>query len=769
MYTHPQPPLSFICVALAQILWWVVPCSGWADVDFQRDVQPILTEHCFQCHGPDNEQRQADLRLDRRDNAIEVLSPQHPDESELLRRIVSSDADEQMPPPDHGRLSDTDIATLRQWIESGASYVVHWSFVAPQRPHVPQPENENSVSPIDCFVDAKIAEKKLSRSPQASDETLVRRLSFDLRGIPPSVREIEEYLADINADKYPRLVDTWLTSPAFGERLAQDWLDAARYADTTGHAADVPRQMWLFRDWVITAINADMPFDQFTIEQIAGDMLPNATLSQQIATGFHRNSMQALGNNPRKEEFRVKGIVDRLDTTGRVWLGLTLACAECHDHKYDPISTREYYQLFAVFNNVPHYGERFQIHGPRLKLYTPELRERKAKWEQETDELEQALKQAKESAENQEQPEETPSPEITNLSTRLKQARAELKKVENETPTAQVMEELSEPRKTFIHVRGNFEVHGDQVWANTPSFLPPAATTDQTVNRVAFAEWLVSPSHPLTARVAVNRLWAHFFGRGIVATLDDFGVRGDLPSHPDLLDWLAMEYIESGWNTKRLVREIVMSSVYRQASQRTSPEDPDNQWLTRGPRHRLAAEQMRDNALAISGLLDLRIGGQSVYPDQPEGVGEFRDLSAGEWLVSGGGDRYRKGLYTFWQRMSPYPSLLMFDAPTRERSCVRRSRTNTPLQALALLNDPEYVAMANAFAQRIMASHETFSRRLEFAFRTAVGRKPDAVEQQAFFQFLQANNTPRSVAGNTRAWQLAAQVLLNLDETISKQ
>jgi len=488
-------------------------------------------------------------------------------------------------------------------------------------------------------------------------------------------------------------------------------------------------------------------------------MIPGATQAQKIATGFHRNSMQALGNNPRKEESRVKGIVDRLDTTGRVWLGLTLACAECHDHKYDPVSTQEYYRIFAIFNNVPHYGEAFQIHGPRIEVL-PE-------WEQdEWDRYETVIARARHALKGIEKEQ----PDAKDLLRRVEEARQAQAEVKSRAVTAQVMDELPEPRTAFIHVRGNFENRGEPVTPGTPSFLPriPAG---QPVNRLTFAKWLVDGRNPLPARVTVNRFWAHYFGRGLVATTDDFGVRGAAPSHPQLLDWLAVELVKSGWDMKALHRLIVTSATYRQAS-RLRPElsrrDPSNRLLARGPRLRLPAEQVRDNALAVSGLLAPRMGGPSVFPLQPTGVGEFRDSTAGKWETSEGEDRYRRSLYTFWQRMSPYPSLTIFDAPSRERSCVRRLPTNTPLQALALLNDPAYFGMAEALARRITAQFAGAESRLKYAFELVLTRVPETEETARFLEF-ERKQRANGASGDLEVWTSVAQVLLNLDETITKE
>ncbi len=543
----------------------------------------------------------------------------------------------------------------------------HWAFVPPVDAAVPAAP-EWARSPVDAFL--------REASDLADQGRLMRRLSLDLRGLPVSLMEQEAFLKDDHPEALSRLTDRFLASPLYGERMAQDWLDLARYADTTGHAADQPRTMWLYRDWVIDALNTDMPYDQFTVEQLAGDRLANATESQRIATGFHRNSMQALGNNPRKEEFRVRGVVDRMDVTGQVWLGLSLACAECHDHTHDPISQKEYFQLYAIFNQTPHYGEKFKVRGPRLTV------------------------------------------------------KRDGKEVE-----AQIMNTLETPRPTYIHVRGNFEARGEQVSAKLPALFGGSE-----VDRLGFARWLVSAEQPLTARVAVNRAWECFFGVGLVKTANDFGVNGEHPTHPKLLDWLALRFSREGWSMKRLHRDLVTSAAYLQSS----------------VRFRMSAEALRDQALAVSGLLVDVQGGPSVFPQQPEGVGEFRDATAGEWTVSEDGDQYRRSLYTFWQRMAPHPAMTTFDAPSREWCTVTRSRTNTPMQALAMLNDPAMVEAQTAFAEHLDELPE--SSRLTHAFCLALARQPSAVERE------QWELVPVSELSQT-----LATVLFNLDEFLTRE
>ncbi len=727
-------------------------------ISFNRDIRPIFFENCFECHGPSVQEPRGNLHLLKRSDAIQ---PGDSSASLLMQRVQAAEPSKRMPPPSTGkRLSAEQIDLLKQWIDAGAHFEKHWAFAPPTRPAVPWPRaGQRGDNPIDGFIRTRLESAGLHASPPAERRTLIRRVSLDLTGLPPSRSEVSEFLRDPRSDAYGRLVERLLASPHYGERMAQEWMDAARYADTTGFAADTPRPMWHFRDWIIDAFNSNMPFDQFTIEQLAGDLLPNATLSQRIATGFHRNSMQALGNNPPKEEFRIKGIVDRLDTTGRVWLGLTIACAECHDHKYDPISQREYYQLFAIFNNIPHYGQSFGVHGPRMLVPL----------------------------------DKTLFSRIKGDWSRTDRATLEAKLAAEGLLTAQVMVEMDTPRETRIHIRGNFENQGDRVPPGVPKAIGRIPDGLQ-VDRLSFASWLVDGQNPLVARVFVNRLWQQFFGIGLVRTVEDLGSQGEWPSHPGLLDWLAVEFVESHWNIRHMVRLIVTSETYRQTSKaddRLQARDFLNRLLARGPRQRLPAEQIRDNMLAVSGLLNRRIGGPSVFPVQPSHIGEFRDASAGEWETSSGADRFRRGIYTFWQRMYPYPSMVLFDAPSRERSCVRRNLSNTPLQALALLNDPVAFEAARAFGGRTLLESESSAdpARIEYAFEAALARPPSAAESELFQAFVLKQRQrfagdPASAdsvadgrspvhaslpAVELATWTMVGSTILALDETISKQ
>ena len=572
---------------------------------------------------------------------------------------------------------------------------------------------------IDRFVLARMESEGIAPSPEASRSTLVRRLSLDLTGLPPTPDQALGFVNDDSPEGYSRLVERLLASPHFGERKAQDWFDLARFADTSGYAADRTRNVWPYRDWVIAAFNENMPFDRFSIDQLAGDLLPGATPEQRVASAFHRHAMQAKGNNPRKEEFRIKGIVDRLEATGRTWLGLTLECAECHDHKHDPISQREYYELFAIFNNVPHLGAGYGVHGPLMKYTPPAVGLAKA------------------------------APTI-------------------EVP---VMDELPQPRETHLLVRGDFKNKGERVTAGTPKILPPLkAKGSEPPNRLDFARWLFSADQPLTSRVAVNRIWRHHFGEGLVRTVADFGRYGDRPSHPGLLDWLAVRFVESGWDVKAMHRLIVSSATYRQASRWPDAElvDPQNRLLAWFPRFRLPAEQIRDGALAAAGQLSSRIGGPSVFPVQPAGLYEERgqDLPGNsnfKWVDSTGEGRFRRSVYTYWKRMMLHPVMATFDAPTRQVCMARRAVTNTPQQALVGLNEPGMHAAAQDLAKRL-AKRGSDAAKVEQAFWICFSRPPDALERAKCLAFIKQQRLAKR-----EEWTALAAVLLNLDERLTRE
>ncbi len=1005
-------------------------------ISFNRDIRPILSENCLHCHGRDAKSREGDLRLDQRANAVAKRSEDgrpaivqgNPEASELIRRITTSDLDDLMPPPDdHDALKKSEIELLRRWITEGAEYQEHWSFIPPTRPGIP-PGNS-----IDHFVRAQLAEEKLSPAKPANRNTLIRRVSLDLTGLPPSPKEVDAFLNDQSIVAYKNLVERLLKSKHFGEHFARYWLDAARYADSNGYFTDNGRTLWPWRDWVINAYNDNLPFDQFTIEQLAGDLMPNSTQSQKIASGFNRNHMVNNETGIVQEEYRVEYVADRIKTTGTVWMGLTIGCARCHDHKFDPISQHDFYRLFAFFNNVPeaglagskgnaapllriptteqtatlasldkqlasakkkyvavdksiraaqleweksaakttkpapkdgllaHYpldgiskslgevpkdvtfergvigrsakfssgkaietlldlsldGDRafsmgiwiypnkgagciisktddtrafrgfdlimrkglLQFHlidswkdsaievatrdsilnrrwqhvlvsydgsgkAAGTKIYIDGIaqeltinvdnlsgsiankeplrfgrRKSSSSYEGQLDDLrfyDRALseKEVFDFATGQliretiaQSPKERNSSLVNKLAdyyiehhagNTLRESRdalAALQKKRNDfynaIPVTMVMEEMKKTRDAFVLNRGVYNQHGEAVTAGVPASLG-AFPKDKPRNRLGFSQWLTSPHHPLTARVAVNRIWQQFFGIGIVKSTEDFGTQGSLPTHPDLLDWLAVEFIESGWDVKELARTIVHSATYQQSSDAT-PElftaDPLNQNLARGPRFRLDAELVRDQALVISGLMNSTIGGPSVKPYQPPGLWKAVGYDGGLiYEPSIGANLHRRSLYSYWKRQSPPPNMLAFDAGTRETCAVRRSRTNTPLQALVLMNDPIFIEAAKNLAARTLAEspNASASGRGRYAFRLTTARYPKVDELKVLTdlhakqlkRFQADPKTAGQLLGSTKtehppaelaAWTIVSNLILSLDETITKR
>ena len=1052
MQPDRQPkPFAAILLALIVLAAAVSPALGAepAEVRYNRDVRPILSDRCFRCHGPDSASRQADLRLDRRDSAVSdrdgspAISPGKPEASELVRRIISADASQRMPPADAGeKLADREIDILRRWIAAGAEYEPHWSLIPPKA--VPPPEVQRRDWPrneIDRFILHRLEQAGLAPSPEADRAALLRRASLDLVGLPPTVAELDAFLADSADHAYERAVDRLLASPRYGERMALEWLDLARYADTNGYFSDLERQMWRWRDWVIEAFNRNQPFDEFTVEQLAGDLLPAPTEEQKIATGFNRNHPVTNESGVIDEEYRVEYVADRTETTGAIWLGLTVGCARCHDHKFDPLSQREYYELFAYFNNVPEQG---LVHGtgnppPAMQLFSPEVKARlaaldaelapaEAAWKAAHEQLQEPFKAwqadaaqslpppcpadavawfdfAREGAdargpgcaakafdrvnyadgvrgqaikldngghfefdrplpvdrqtpltfsawiqpaaaqsgcvaskiepdgdlrglevlwykrrlrvnlvrrwaddaieaitersfpphewrhvavvydgsgkaaglkiyvdaelqpvkierdsltgsiandqpwrigrkdetsgfdglidEVQLTPRAAGAEEIADLyssqlvggalaapadkrSARQTQALLEyyldraapaadreayqlaesLKRQRAEllagVPTTMVMQELEKPRDAHLLVRGQYDQPSDKLSPDVPACLP-SLPADAPANRLTLARWLVDPAHPLTARVAVNRLWQQFFGVGLVKTVNDFGSQGEPPSHPELLDWLAIEFVRSGWDVKAMQKRIVTSAVYRQSSRvgrELAERDPENRLVARGPRFRLAAELIRDQALAIAGLLTDAVGGPSVKPYQPEGLWEAVSYNGDySYVQDHDAALYRRGLYTYWKRQSPPPGMLAFDAPTRETCVVKRSRTNTPLQALVLLNDPTYIEAARVLAERTMRQAAGVEDRVRYAFRRVTCRPPEADElaalvklyeqERASFtakpedaaELLAVGEWPREEKLDPiehAAWTSVMGVLLNLDEVVAR-
>jgi hypothetical protein len=1013
-------------------------CAEPLPLQFNRDVRPILSDNCFQCHGQDAGKRAADVRLDTAEGQREkrIVVAGSPETSQLIERIFSDDPDSVMPPPDSNKkLTAAQKELVKRWIVEGASFEKHWSLTPPipREPPVVDQVNATLHNPIDQFVVAELLARGMTQSPQAERATLIRRLSLDLIGLPPSTEEVEEFCNDTSPNAYEKVVDRLLKSPHFGERLALPWLDAARYADTHGYQKDNHRTMWLWRDWVIQAMNANMPFDQFTIEQLAGDLLPNPTQSQLIATGFNRNHRINAEAGSIAEEFRSEYVSDRVETTSTVWLGLTLGCARCHDHKFDPITQKDYYQFYAFFNSIdekgvdgvgPSPGPQIDIRLPEsdeaiaaenrrieklkdgLQRRVEQLAQVRSKWEQQLNDtvsevdsgefwlvvepnrlqsdeklklniqndgsvlvsgdnplndvqtiefafdtgslqslrLEAlsdsshthggyarsfdgsfvlsgfevelvrkdgkservAIESAVASSEKTDWPiaavldesavtgwstvaspnlptqaalfrsskplvgevgstilirlryeskEEqsmigrfriatSPSDRIelegpatlatsvvtalrTDISRRTKsqsklldqafiaqssdselvRLRSELQAAEEEYSKlleraktgVMVMKELPKKRETFVHTRGAYDQPGEKVEANTPSCLPKLPSVD-TPNRLDLARWLVSPNHPLTARVAVNRYWQVYFGNGLVRTPEDYGTQGEWPTHPELLDWLAVEFVRSGWDVKALQKLIVMSATYQQSSN-VDPQrlelDPDNRWLSRGARFRLPAHILRDQALATSGLLVPRIGGPPVKPFQPEGLWEGIagiNSNTTTYQMDAGDNLYRRSIYTYWKRAVPPPSMMIFDAADREICSVKRRLTNTPLQALTTLNDPTYVEASRKLAESALSTAVLNSaedrNRIRWMVRRVIARpatvseidilekalttyrshyqaKRDDAKQllQVGSSQVDAGLDPVEVA----AWSNLALLLLNLDEALTKE
>ena len=986
-------------------------------VDFNREIRPILSDSCFTCHGPDDKQRQVNLRLDTKDGMFAdrggsaVIVPGDSAKSRLYQRVSAPKPAMRMPPPGSGRtLTGKQVDTIRRWIDEGAKWEEHWAYVPPIRPALPQVKDARwPRNPIDNFILARLEREGLKPSAEADKITLIRRLTFDLTGLPPTPAEISAFLADKSPTAYDNLVDRLLASPHYGERMAMQWFDLARYADTHGYHIDSHRDMWPWRDWVIQAFNRNLPYDQFTLEQLAGDLLPSPTRQQLVATGFNRNHMINFEGGAIPEEYQNEYVVDRVEATSTVWMGMTMGCARCHDHKYDPIKQREFYQFYAFFNNIPEKGldgrtgnaepvvqlpdeiqERQleelnrEIAAKEEMLPGQEIAQLQAEWEKvrvtslpqgpregltahyefdgslvdtsghyrhgrllsgkpfySTGRVREAaefvgdatvelggieakpfaivfwfrptvrlamkifegiefsfedfepapdLKRAqyltlkvRDSVELRTKeriilgdwyhlalnydgstlalylngkPHETvpmknayagvlkisksyrghlddlriydrplTGPEVESLFLHLpvrsilestgkrskdqqdrvrdffltfdapdsfrkayaslKLLKAQKERLDKNIVTAMIMQEMETPRETFILGRGDYRNKGEKVSPGVPAMLPPFPL-DAPRNRLGLAKWLLDPAHPLTSRVAVNRFWQMYFGTGIVKTVEDFGSQGEAPSHPELLDWLATEFLRAGWDIKRMQRLIVTSAAYRQSSKVTQPlleKDPENRLIARGPRFRLQAEMIRDAALASSGLLQETSGGPGVYPYQPKGVWEdiaYGDIwSAQTYAPSHGSDLYRRSMYTFWKRTAPPPGLNTFDAPDREKCAARRPVTNTPLQALVLMNDPTYIEAARVLAEKAIL--EGGRDRIGYAFQRVLGRKPAAPERRVLqklagrkisLDLLRVGESPVHPGidpAELARWTIVTSTILNLDEAITKQ
>ena len=839
-------------IRLKLIFIQLITClSAAAEVSFNRQVRPILSNNCYFCHGTDANHRKGDRRLDTSEGAmaeilgVRAIVPFQPDDSELIARILSEDPTEVMPPPKSNKsITVAEKEILREWISEGAKYEPHWAFLPPTRPPVPA-----GINAIDHFVEKLLVANQLHFSAPAEKGVLLRRLSLDLTGLPPSLAEVDAFKKESAPDAYLRQVTRLLASPRYGERMAMDWLDVARYADTNGYQGDANRMNWPWRDWVVKAFNDNMRFDQFTREQLAGDLLKNPTQDQLVATAFNRNHMINAEGGTIAEENRTKAVFDRTETTSGAWLGLTMQCCQCHDHKFDPLKQSDYYSMYALFNQLSETGAPDKNFGQKAysdqydKLYTVESPYVALATAQSTAEMAAAVDVPKQASdqlvarkaefypafekwvkemrndaplmeERLHDPLDKTAVQLANLDNFFEQnvqrllkvyleldGNAEFKSLKQAMNKARISEELVQetiplvmimrddrPRDTHILERGNYETLGAKVEPGIPHFLPqlPAGAK---ADRLALANWLTTPEQPLMPRVIMNRLWQLFFGRGLVKTADDFGLQGDLPSHPELLDWLAVEFRESGWNTQHMIKLILTSRTYQQSatfSSEHSAKNPGNIWLAHGPRSRLDSRFIRDQALSLAGLLVEKSGGSPVNPYQPAGVWEGISFDKIRYFQGKGEDLHRRSLYTFWRR-SVAPTNF-FDAPSRQFCALQPNRTNTPLHALTTLNDITYVEAARVMATQLTPLNDDDSK-IRYLIRSATARDPNAAELSSMRALLSdarehfstnldeasklvSNGEAQSITMNDTAehavWMTVCLLVLNLDETLTK-
>ena len=856
-------------------------------IDFGRDIRPILADNCFACHGPDENKREGGLRLDQKQGAVaeadsgsQAIVPGDVDSSELYARLVTDDGDLRMPPADSNKIvTPEQIELIRRWIEQGAAWQDHWAFTPPRQDRIPNVKDKSWLkNPIDLFVLSRLEAVGLAPSSRADKRTLLRRVTFDLTGLPPSAAEVNEFLVDDSPKSFERVVDRLLESERYGEHMARFWLDAARYGDTHGLHLDNYREMWPYRDWVIKAFNSNMPFDQFVTKQLAGDLLPQPTKDDLVATGFIRCHVTTNEGGSIDEEVYVRNVVDRVTTTGTVFLGLSMECTRCHDHKYDPLTMVDFYSMFAFFNSLD--GKAMDgntaRHAPIVKLPSEDQEQQTRRLTQEIDAIKTKIREEvaavqmseieggsnkdagdRASAEQKslkktddgdgDQPNDFAAwiqaklaDDQSGLPVRIKQdiktddaertadqrkrlrdyfvehvcsatqstfeplheklesAQKNLDDLDKQIASTLVFKELSKPRPAYVLHRGEYDQRGAEVSRATPAVLPPLAE-DVPRNRLGLARWLVDRRHPLTARVAVNRFWQQVFGTGIVKTSEDFGSQGEPPSHPELFDWLAVQFVDDGWDVKAMMKRIVMSATYQQSSKTRSTlaeRDPANRLLARGPRVRLDAEMLRDQALAVSGQLVNKLGGPSVKPPQPDGLWHAVGYSGSNTVrfkADEGADKiHRRTVYTFIKRTAPPPQMSTFDGPSRELCTVRRERTNTPLQALLLMNDPQYFDAARALAKRAVVASLTVQGRIDELFQLCLARHPKELESAELASAVEdlmsayredsaaaellANADPRVdgdgesqiTASETAVWTVIANVMLNLDEVITK-
>jgi len=751
-----KPYLKILCIVapLSLLFYLIEACNNTSatyqgnklpqSVSYNFDIRPILSDKCFACHGPDENKREGGLRLDLEESAYAALKenpgahalvPGQPEASQAYLRIVTPDSSLLMPPPvSNLKLTPYEVQLIEKWIRQGAKYEKHWAFTPPKKAEIPQVKNAAWVrNDIDNFILQKMEEKNLAPSKEADKERLLKRLCLDLTGLPPTIEMMDAFLADNSPDAYEKMVDHLLQQPTYGEKMALHWLDIARYADSHGYQDDGYRTQWPWRDWVIHAFNTNMPYNTFVTWQLAGDLLPEATKEQLLATGFNRNHKITEEGGVIPEEYRFMYVADRTDLFGKGLLGITMECAQCHDHKYDPFSQKEYYQLYAFFNNVKEVGIESVIGGPETYAKKPLM-------------------------------------EISNED--VKEVLNFINKPDTQQLIVSIMGEPDTVRKTHVLIRGNYESFGEEVKPATPAAILPFDSTKYTRNRLGLAGWLFDNNNPLTARVYANILWQEFFGRGLVKTAGDFGMQGELPSHPALLDWLASDFMEHNWDIKRFVKQMVMSATYRQSAVVTKEKlavDPENIYLSHGPRYRIHAEFIRDIVLASSGLLNRSIGGPSVKPYQPEGLWEGATSGRGllSIYVQDHGERiYRRGMYTLIKRTVPPPTMAIFDASNRDICEVTRLKTNTPLQALVMMNDPTVLEASRVLAAQLIKEQSEQDDKIIKAFRKIVSRKPSAKEVEILGSYY---NSQLQAIDEQSATKMLAIGEYPLDETIDKK
>jgi|TARA_B110000116_G_C16795087_1_gene566141 hypothetical protein len=797
-------------IALGMVWGMALPSSS-EEVSFNRDIRPILSNKCFACHGPDEHDRKSKLRLDRSDGSdgayrekdgTTALKPGSLEKSELWHRVITDDVDEIMPPPKAKKkpLTKEEQALIREWIESGAIYEKFWAFESPKKFDFPKLKEQGwSSNPIDLFVIKKMKSLRMSPSEEADKRTLIRRLSFDLTGLPPSRAELRKFATDDRPEAYEEMVDRLLSKDQYGEHSARYWLDLVRFADTNGMHKDYYRNFIAYRDWVIRAFNENLGYDNFVRYQLAGDLFSEPSTDQLIASGFNRLHLIIDVGTALPEESFFKNVTDRVTAVGTAFMGMTVHCASCHDHKYDPLTQKDYYSLFAFFNNIEakpetERGLKNGIQPPFVAVLSSDQQERLKELNSQIVEIQKKAEAIKkiEAVEKDPVKKKSLTGELTELDSEQNKLKKESEQINRTLPLAMVMKERNEVRPTHIMKRGQYDDPGELVSRNTPEFLFPMKKIGEVASRMDLANWFVDSANPLTARVAVNRFWQQLFGVGLVKTAEDLGVQGEIPSHPELLDYLAVLFVESGWDIKALMKEMVMSKTYRQSSLMTAEKlasDPENRFLARGSRYRMDAEMIRDQILFNSGMLSNTMYGKSVKPPQPDGLWKSVTMIGERFKADSGESIRRRSLYTYWKRGMPPPQMTILNAPIRDACVARRERTNTPSQALLLLNESEYLKSARNLALIVLTpKNANLAQRIAFAFETVTSKLPDQKEQVMLSDLLKSlqssyNSQPAladalcegvQVQGADQkaelaAWTILVNALYNLDITKTRE